>query len=431
MKLRQNKLTPLVLQENPGLPSSVSPGGSNFKDYDALIDRLDRIREQWLQKEIQTGQIYDSLRLPENLLLEYSQSRNTSRISELFAQANLLQSNTDRVIFLGTHDSHLIVRTFLQACCDPHWNELTRGERGSKPRVYFAGDSLDNDSTQGLMHLFCPDRPANRNESFPWGVVWLKSCDTQDQQTISQKHLKQYLQKAGNELFYYECLPKTSSDPLAIPQIPSVLLPFSPLGLLPAAILGINIMELLAGACATTKLFTSNAGNLNPILRWVAWHLMAENRTVALWNQSLMEGSKWLCQLTNRLGLHRATPNKPWIFLRPLQEPLLEKDLDFCSHFWIDQPRFDDLGCEPEAIDQVAWDPNSERPRKLHRDNSTTPTYHELAKSSFERIQKKQTDQGRAGLILRFPDLGELSLGQWMQWMIIASILEAELMQDT
>jgi hypothetical protein len=37
---------------------------------------------------------------------------------------------------------------------------------------------------------------------------------------------------------------------------------------------------------------------------------------------------------------------------------------------------------------------------------------------------ERQSNQGGLGLTIRFHDLGELSLGQWMQWMIIASILE-------
>jgi hypothetical protein len=401
-----------------------------------MIERLDSIRENWLQKETQDGQIHDCLKIPEVLLEEYSQKRKTSRISQVFSQANDLQSNVDRVIFIGTSDSHLIIRTFLQACCDPYWNELTRGERGSKPRIYLAGDSLDTDAAQGLLSLVCRDRPSNQNEPFGWGVVSLKSCDANENQSIAEKHFQHQLRRSGNEAFYCECFPNTSpgnvsQDPSARSPIPSALLAFSPLGLLPAAILGINIMELLAGAYATTKLFTSTSGISNPILRWVAWNLAAENRTVALWNQSLVAGSQWISQLANRLNPNRTCTSDSWRFLQPLQQPIPDSILECCNHFWVDHPRFDDLHIEPEPIDDIIWDPTSERPRKLHRQNQSSPTCNEVAKNSYKQTLQRQTDLGGLGLTLHFPDIGELSLGQWMQWMIIASILEADLARDT
>ncbi|MFM8213580.1 MAG: hypothetical protein ACKN82_02940 [Pirellula sp.] len=431
MKLRQNKLVPLVLQELPGLPSSGSWSRWNSQEFERLIDRLESVREKWLQKQPQCGQIHDCLTLPENLLAEYSQKRNSSRISQVFAQANLFQSNVDRVIFIGTRDSHLILQTFLQACCDPYWNELTRGERGSKPRIYLAGDSLDNDATQGLLHLVCRDRPANRSEPFDWGVVSLKSCDAQDHQSLAEKHFQNQLHRTGNEAFFYRSLPNTSPDPTDLPPIPSALLAFSPMCLLPAAILGINIMELLAGASATSKLFASTSGRLNPILRWVAWNLTTENRTVALWNQSLVAGSRWICQLTNSLNSKRSNPADSWHFLQPLQEPIPDSALECCNHFWIDHHRFDDLHSQPDPIEETIWDPNSERPRKLQPNAPTSPSYNEIAKTSFEQTLQRQANQGGLGLTLHFPDLRELSLGQWMQWMIIASILQADLAQDT
>ncbi|MFM9061866.1 MAG: hypothetical protein ACKOOI_02340, partial [Pirellula sp.] len=68
---------------------------------------------------------------------------------------------------------------------------------------------------------------------------------------------------------------------------------------------------------------------------------------------------------------------------------------------------------------------------KLQSNAPTSPSYNEIAKTSFDQTLQRQANQGGLGLTIRFPDLGELSLGQWMQWMIIASILQADLAQDT
>lgn len=431
MKLRRNKLVPLVLEERPGIASGASWSGGIRQEIGPVIERLESIRQDWLQSTLEVGLGRTCLDLPENLLREYSLHRTASRLGEIFAWANRFQSQTDRVVFVGSADSHRIIRTFKQACCDPFWNELTRGERGSKPRVYFVGDSLDNDSLQGHLQMLSSERPANRGESFGWGTVVLTGYEQEQSVIVAEKHLRQHLQRSGNEVLFYECHARVCEDSPSPCFVPSALLPFSPQGMLPAAILGINIMELLAGASWTSKLFASAASTQNPILQWVAWNHVAESRRVALWNPSLSAGMHWLVHLERSLSKGGMSPSGPCAILDPLSDQLSPDELACCNHIWVEQSRFDALPLEPGPVVEVIWDPTSDRPRAISPDVSSGPSCTEVAKNRYEQTLEHQVQLGGMGLTFKLPDLGELSLGQWMQWMIISSILENQLAQDT
>ena len=46
----------------------------------------------------------------------------------------------------------------MEACCEPFFNEWPVEQRGGRPRVYFEGNSLDNDATQALLSLLNDQR---------------------------------------------------------------------------------------------------------------------------------------------------------------------------------------------------------------------------------------------------------------------------------
>lgn len=425
MKLRQNKLVPLVLEDRPGIGPVASWSGARGTDFERHIDRLEKIRQDWVGQVSGDDLPNVCLRLPQRLLEEYSKQRTQSRLGEVFLQANRYQSHTDRVIFLGSNHAHRTIKWFMDACCDPHWNELHRGERGSKPRVYFLGHSTDNDKSQGLLQLFSPLRPSNREEAMGWGVIALESSDESLAQRFTQDHIQQYLKSSGFESFFYQC---PTLSPLGLhPQsnIPSSFLAFSEIGMLPAAVLGINIMELLSGAAYASRLFVSTSAHQNPILRWVAWKLSTPTLNMALWNQSLIAGCHWLSQLGNPQGEAEATPSVQWNCVTPLSHRFADRTLESCNHLWVENPRFDPLPLCPVQVDTMVWDPSSDRPRLLSPCSPGGPTIVDSTRDLFEHTLERQSAQGGLGLTIRFHDLGELSLGQWMQWMIIASILEA------
>ncbi|MCY3004385.1 MAG: hypothetical protein NTV29_00225 [Planctomycetota bacterium] len=421
MKLRRNKLVPIVLEAMPALGDSESIQAGR-------IDRLEALRQKVLESSPQVVPLAACLNLPEQLLVEYSEQRTASRLGEVFTWANRFQTQCDRVVFVASASTHRIIGSLLEACCDPHWNELTRGERGSKPRVYFAGEAFDNDAFQGLLHVLSPQRPANRAEPYGTGLVVLNSSDDPQSVRVARNRLLAELGKSFGETspssigpgpLVYDCQPVTSVNGRDSCDLPSAFLPFSALGMLPAAILGINIMELLAGAAWVSRLFVSSAGLTNPIQQWIAWNDRCESRKLAIWSQGLSASAQWLGGISD------------WRILHAMQEPLSDKDLADCNHLWVERARFDSLSLDPTRATDVIWDPGSDRPRAISSGQSMGTGYSDQAKKRFEQTLAQQAQRGGRGLTIRLPDLGELSIGQWMQWMIIAELLEAQLALDT
>jgi glucose-6-phosphate isomerase len=417
MKLRRNKLVPIALEASPGIESSEAT-------YTQRIEQLEVLRVKALESAELATPLARCVNLPEQLLREYSELRTLSRLGEVFTWANRFQNQCDRVVFVASASNHRIISAFLEACCDPLWNELTRGERGSKPRIYFAGEAFDNDAFQGLLRVLSPQRPANRDEPYGTGLVVLSRVHAPSSIQVAKDRLVAELQKNSNptsqdtlgpEPLVYDCLPNIQSDGLDSCDLPSAFLPFSAHGMLPAAILGINIMELLAGAAWTSRLFFSTAAHENPILQWVAWNHTLESRKLALWSRGLGAAAQWLGALSD------------WKVFHALAEPPCDPSLAICNHLWVEQSRFDSLSLDPALATDVIWDPGSDRPRSAPSGQSICTGYTEQAKTGFEQTLAHQAHIGGKGLTIRLPDLGELSVGQWMQWMIIAQLLEVAL----
>ncbi|MEI6527454.1 MAG: hypothetical protein WCP62_15595, partial [Planctomycetota bacterium] len=151
----------------------------------------------------------------------------------------------------------------------------------------------------------------------------------------------------------------------------------------------------------------------------------------ALWNPSLSAGMHWLVHLERSLPKGGMSPSGPCAILHPLSDELSPDELACCNHIWVEQSRFDALPLEPGPVVEVIWDPTSDRPRAISPDMSSGPSCTEVAKTRYEQTLEQQVQHGGMGLTFKLPDLGELSLGQWMQWMIISSILENQLARDT
>lgn len=77
------------------------------------------------------------LMLPELLLQDYQRLRHASELGRILAITKALMAEVDRVVVIGTGCDYLGVRAPLDACCQPYFNELSRGERGSRPRHLF------------------------------------------------------------------------------------------------------------------------------------------------------------------------------------------------------------------------------------------------------------------------------------------------------
>ncbi|MEL7336962.1 MAG: hypothetical protein AAFN70_12245, partial [Planctomycetota bacterium] len=76
---------------------------------------------------------------------EYESIREDSILGRIFEIANSIHDEIDAFVCIGKYDSLVASRALVYACWDPFHNELDRGQRGSKPRVYFLSPPVDND----------------------------------------------------------------------------------------------------------------------------------------------------------------------------------------------------------------------------------------------------------------------------------------------
>src|SRR5262245_48224960 len=111
------------------------------------------------------------INLPQELLDNYRRKQDASELGKIITLANRLKEESDRVVFLGAGGSYLGARALFGALRSGYHNELPPETRLNVPRIYFAGESADNDSLQDLLDLLqitCVD-PERREER--WSVV--------------------------------------------------------------------------------------------------------------------------------------------------------------------------------------------------------------------------------------------------------------------
>mgnify|MGYP000001719722 CR=1 FL=1 len=81
------------------------------------------------------------------------QERSMVQQGRILAAARRMNSLMDRLVVLGIGGSYMGARALMEGCCHPYHNELPRPCRRNRPRLYFEGNNVDNDSLAGLLGL--------------------------------------------------------------------------------------------------------------------------------------------------------------------------------------------------------------------------------------------------------------------------------------
>jgi glucose-6-phosphate isomerase len=351
----------------------------------------------------------------------------------------------DRIVVLG-EESDAGARTLMQGCCQPYWNELSRGARGSKPRIYFAGNPTDNDAIQGLLHLLGVNEGRLAScETDRWGLVVIgKSGETLETATAFPQFLAALKRSCGgDEAKVSELLvPVTGKDgkllamaaELGCPEtfaIPDdVGGPYSVLsaaGLVPAAMLGINVIELLQGALAMNDHFAKKPAEENIILQFVAVHHLLERqcgidiRVMSLWSNALESVGSWYDQLSalslgeNETGFTSVSTVHSRDLHARLQKHRLGKRDKVVNHILVDGYRFDDL---PIGHRTSEHDPHNAI------GDITLP---QIMRMEVQATNEALSSHGCPSTSLFLPRVDELHLGQLLQMLMITSSVEVRL----
>ena len=229
-------------------------------------------------------------------------------LSGMAEKADDIAKRFDNVVVLGIGGSALGLRAAAEALLPPHWNVRTNEERKGRPRL-FVCDNVDPDNFAGLLDLIDIKKTCF--------IVISKSGRTTEPAALFMIALKRLKNSTGDAWRDHlvvitdpeggELRPMVKAEGLTSFEIPpklggrfSVL---SPVGLFPAACVGIDIESLVVGARKMGKRCSEALPQENPAYRIGASHFgyySKKNMNISVmfaYSSALLLTADWYSQL--------------------------------------------------------------------------------------------------------------------------------------
>lgn len=370
--------------------------------------------------------------LPERLLGEQQ-----ALLDQIVTVADRLAKDVDRVLVLGIGGSYMGARALFEACCHPYHNEISRQRRGGRPRIYFEGNNVDNDAVQGLLDLV--------EGTDDWGIIVIsKSGGTLETAVAFRVFLDALRKSCGGdeEKLRRRVIPITGEtgrlrdlanaigckDIFPIPDgVGGRFSILSAVGLLPAAVMGLDVQHLLEGAAAMNERFRTAPPMENPVLDYVGMSRLMETRrgatirVLSTWGKGLEAVGLWYDQLLSEsLGKNGqgATPltvvNTRDLHSRGQQHQDGRRD-KLITNLVVERTAREWIAIEPSAFDQDKLNALS---------GKTLP---DILRAAYSGTNQAYAEDYRRTATIRLPRLDEASLGQLFQMFMIATVLEGRL----
>ncbi len=374
--------------------------------------------------------------LPNRLLAEYRDRGAESELGRIQATADRLAGAVDRVLVLGIGGSYMGARACMEACCHPFHNELSRDARSGRPRISYEGNNVDNDAMQGLCDLL------NSETASGWAInVISKSGGTLETAAAFRILLRKLIETYGDEAAS-RVVPVTGEGSKLFNlakalgcqefyEVPdgvggrfSVL---SAVGLLPAAIMGLDIVQLLEGAAAMNEHFRTAPVGENVVLDYTGiCHLMEEKRgcdirLLSTWGKRLEAVGLWYDQLLSEsLGKQE----------RGAMPLTVVNTRDLHSRGQQHQE-----GKRDKVITNVIIGTSDRAPLAIGSSDLNQDQLNELADKTLPDVLTAATqgtnqayrEDNRPTADLHLPKLNEHTLGQVFQMLMLATVTEGRL----
>ncbi len=444
-----------ALLENGGLTqsewSAVRPALENARDI-VLGEDLAQFRgEAEIPAEKQPLDA-GFLEMPERLLAEHQAAGPASELGRILSTAEQMQQRVDRVVLLGIGGSYMGARALMEGLCPPYFNELSRTARGGKPRLYFEGNNVDNDATQGLLDLLGGNSKSGAAASGvdeSWAIVVIsKSGGTLEtasalRQFLAALRVSRGGKPDGNENIADYFVPVTGgsgklfelSQALGAHDIFNVpdgvggrFSIFSAVGLVPAAMLGIDIVALLRGAAAMNEHFRQAPVGGNAVLDYVGVsHQMetlhgANTRVFSVWSKSLESVGLWYDQLlAESLGkeekgaLPLTVVNTRDLHSRAQQHQEGRRD-KLITNLIVDRWRREPLPIGASSFNQDQLNDLADK------------TLPDLMSAAIKGTNKAYASDNRPTTDLHLPEVNAFYLGQLFQMLMLATVVEGRIM---
>lgn len=385
---------------------------------------------------------------PQTTLDFYRRKGESSDLGRVLHLAAQLREQADRVVFLGDAGTTLGPRALFEALLSRYHNELPSETRLGTPRIYFEGDNSDNDSLQNLLDLLqitCVD-PEQREER--WAVVALDTNGDTLEPALALRVFRReateyyglrsdwltelFAVAAGNESQLHQLFRAHGHDDSRILSIPDNIGPrfsvFTASGLLPAALMGLDVRALLLGAAAMTKRFLEEPFERNPVLQFAGVnYLMCQEyhkplRVLSAWSKKLEALGWWYDQLaSSSLGKQGRGPTPVTM--------VGSRDLPVRGQQHQDGPRdrlINNLIVKNPKTVPILVQMAEHNEDELNQYNRKGLP--DIQGAALAGVNQAYYEVARPTADLVLPALSEHTMGQLMQMLMLATVVEARLM---
>ena len=386
--------------------------------------------------------------LPQKLLDGFRRKQDASDLGKVMRVANRLRETVDRVVVVGTGGGPLGARALFDALGHTHHNEMPAKLRMGKPRLYFEGNTVDNDALQDLFELLENTGVDPELAEERWGVVVVdKPGDTLETaaafRAIRAEATKFYGPKS--EMYKKVVVPVTGpksrlrdlfkadgytdDDVLTIPDdVAARFGVLTPAGLLPAAVMGLDVRALLLGAATMTRRFLEEPFDRNPVLQFAAVnHLVGEScdkptRVLAVWSRKLEAVGWWYDQLlAESLGKFGRGPT-PLTVVYPRDLPGRgQQHLEGTRDKLITNLVVRSVKHPPVVLGMA--DRNEDDLNSLSRKSHT-----DILDAAIKGANEAYQSSARPTADVVLPAVTEHTMGQLMQLLMLATVVEGRLM---
>jgi glucose-6-phosphate isomerase len=390
--------------EDPLAYEATGPAGRPW-DPGPLAGLLEAVRRDLVANS-------ETVDLPRRLLAEYDTRRPESRLFAVLAEARRIRDLVDRLVIVAGGGLGPGARLVAACCCHPFHDQLSRGDRGGRPRLTWVDAEAGNDRLQGLLDLVAAEgRPRGDDLLERWAILAADSpaddpvllatvelllpalgghtaaAGLPDPRLAAERFVA-VSASSGGRLAALAAAVGCRSRVAAGPELDSPQGIFTAAGLLPAAIAGCDVVQLLKGASAMLVRFAEAPPASNPVLADAAISLAA--RAAGWSGRACSGGGLPLGDLSAWLGSVR---------------PAAAGAAALVTHVWAGEPRRDRLAVPPGAVGSLAA--------------RTWPEF-VAAVSPVEPPPK-------AAVTIRLPRLDEHALGQLLQLLVLSAAVERRL----
>lgn len=370
--------------------------------------------------------------LPERLLDE-----DRPLMERITAAGDRMAKEVDRVVILGIGGSYMGARALFESCCHPYHNEISRQRRGGRPRIYFAGNNVDNDSTQGLLDLV--------EGTDDWGIIVISKSGTTLETAVAFRLFLDALWKScggDKEIIRNRVIAVTGEtgglrelaesigcrDIFPIPDgVGGRYSVLSAVGLLPAAVMGLDISHLLEGAATINERFRTAPPLENPALDFAGISRLMDSRrgetirVLSVWANGLESVGLWYDQLlAESLGKNGWGPtpltvlNTRDLHSRGQQHQEGRRD-KLITNLVVEQTHREWLAVEQSEFNQD------------NLNSLSGKTLPDILHAAYSGVNQAYAEDYRRTATITLPRLDEASLGQLFQMLMLSTVVEGRL----